>query len=585
MRTEPSFSAEPEQRLLPDTADRGKASSLRGDAEEQLLLDYRQRYGLSVDPFADDPHFPFYTGAQRRHVLEQLLHLCQFSQNLLVVAGEFGVGKTRMAQALIDALDDADDICFVEGQLTSDLDSILSDITAQFELASADAFSAFCEKKSGQEGLVVCIVDNAHHLSDEVILDLLGILQESPNSRLHFVLFSEPHLLDRLENIDAPDIVLTDFYLEKFTLGEAVDYLNFRMEMADYLGPEIFTEAKVDPWWRQAQGQLLQLHEHAQQTLLASVSSRRTEKQPKFGFPIPYIIGVSVLISGLAVGYLYFGGPSKKDNQQITQPIPISKLPSAAAAPLASSSVASLGEAAVAQVGGATPGIIENTSAIAVETTAKQQQKEQVDDQQKALSAETKKVEAKPSVTLEPTPAVVKQSVVPLVQTNTVQANTGRANLSRLPASSVDAEKKSVKSDLDSVAKETKKSELSSVANKPSLKVKGEDTVTEKPKLLGGFSEQEKTILGWDSSEFTLQIVGLSSEKSAHEFVAAQANKKDLLLFRSTRQGKDWFVVVFGHFASAAKARQAAQLLPDAQKKATPWPREIRVIQGEIKQR
>jgi len=58
-----------------------------------------------------------------------------------------------------------------------------------------------------------------------------------------------------------------------------------------------------------------------------------------------------------------------------------------------------------------------------------------------------------------------------------------------------------------------------------------------------------------------------------------------LLLFRSKRQGKDWFVVVTGHYASSAKARQAGQDLSEPQKKASPWPREVKVIQQEIRQR
>jgi len=135
MRTEPSFS---------ESTDGHSLEGNSGDVSaSQLLSDYRQRYGLSVDPFADDPHFPFYPGAQRRQILEQLLHLCQFSQNLLVVSGEYGVGKTRMAQALIDGLDDADDICFIEGQINSDIDSLLSEILVQFELTDSEAFVEF----------------------------------------------------------------------------------------------------------------------------------------------------------------------------------------------------------------------------------------------------------------------------------------------------------------------------------------------------------------------------------------------------------------------------------------------------------
>jgi len=535
MRTEPSFSAEPGNHLdsqEPSVNTSGSAF----DSGSSLLSDYRQRYGLSTDPFADDPHFPFYTGAQRRLILEQLLHVCRFSDNLLVVAGEYGVGKTRMAQALIDGLDDADDICFVEGQINSDLNSLLADVLAQFELATEEDFFEFCRKNSENDGLVVLIVDNAHHLTDEVVADLLGVLQENLGSRLHLVLFSEPYLLNRLENIEAPDIVLTDFLLEKFSLAEAVDYLNFRMEMADYLGPEVFVEAKVEPWWRQSQGQLLLLHEHAQEQLLASVSVQRSSRHYGYGvkrsLPIPHLVATSVLIGGLFLGYLYWDDDSaKKSTVKLNDPIPVPASSEARAIPPTSS-------APVAAV--VTPkSVPAQTAAASVNVSTE---------------SSTEKTSA------------VKQSVVPLAQMNELRDEHVQKSASQAKVSS---------------AKDITKTEPT---GEPAKVITKTDVVAE-PKVASGFSEQEKVILGWDGAEYTLQLVGLSNEKAAREFIASQPNKKDLLLFRTLRQGKDWFVVVTGHFSSSAKARQAIPGLPESQKKASPWPREVKVIQGEIKQR
>lgn len=544
MRTEPSFSTDSDHGLL-DDVDRsyGEATS-QFDAESQLLSDYRQRYGLSIDPFMDDPHFPFYTGAQRRQILEQLLHLCQFSHNLLVVAGEYGVGKTRMAQALIDGLDDADDICFVEGQINSDMDSLLTEIYEQFELSSHLEFAEFCRKKTEQEGLVVLIVDNAHHLDGEVVLGLINLLQENTESRLHLVLFAEPHFLSRLEHVDAPSLALTDFLLEKFSLDEAVDYLNFRMEMADYLGPEVFTENNVEPWWRQSQGQLLSLHESAQEKLLASVSAPKNLISARSSQIIPHIVATSVLLGGLLFGYLYMGRDStpKVPDTVVSAPAPIEPQVQA------SSSVTALSQSkpsAVVQAGSNVSSISQASIANSSETPIT------------ADEAHNVKSKEEPAV---------KQSVVPLVQTNSLVGS----EVHRIAQSSV-----------KSASKETKKIE-SSLA-RSSVQFKDVDI---NPKLATAvLSEQEKTILAWSPSEFTLQLVGLSNEKAARNFIASQSNKKDLLLFRSKRAGKDWFVVVTGRFSSSAKARQAVQNLPPSQSNASPWPREVQVIQQEIKKR
>lgn len=548
MRTEPSFSNDPDDHVLGAANNSGAGSGAHFD-EGQLLSDYRQRYGLSIDPFVDDPHFPFYPGAQRRQILEQLLHLCQFSQNLLIVAGDYGVGKTRMAQALIDALDDADDICFVEGQITSDIDSILIEILAQFELTARDDLVEFCKKKTEQDGLVVIIVDNAHHLTDEVVLALANLLQENIASRLHLVLFAEPYLLDRVESINAPDVVLTDFFLEKFSLAESVDYLNFRMEMADYLGPEVFLEAKVEPWWRQSQGQLLLLHEHAQEKLLATVSTSRSGGYGahKRGLPVVHVVVVSVLIGGLFLGYLYLGDDSSgkqvvQSSQQISVPVQqAAESSSTKSVSLRSDSSSSIG-------GGLSVGVMEK--GIDARHSSASSASNSLSSAEKSQSA-----------------AVVKQSVVPLAQTNELRTE----SLQKPPKLSSSS----------SIGKAIKKSDASSSASSKNVsKIKAENF-----EFAAGFTDQERTILAWNASEYTLQLVGLSNEKAAHEYISMQPNRKDLLLFKSLRQGKDWFVVVTGHYPTSSKARQAIEGLPESQKKASPWPREIKVVHKEIEKK
>jgi len=549
MRTEPSFSADSDNNLLDEIDHSDGDSSSSSGAGPQLLSDYRQRYGLSTDPFVDDPHFPFYSGAQRRQILEQVLHLCRFSQSVLLVTGSYSVGKTRMAQALIDALDDADDICFVEGQINSDFGSVLEEVFAQFELSGQQEFVEFCKKDSEQDGLVVLIIDNAHHLTDDVIAQLFNVLQENPASRLHLVLFAEPHLLERLENVNAPELVLTDFLLDKFSLAEAVDYLNFRMEMADYLGPEIFAENKVETWWRQSQGQLLTLHEYAQEKLLASVSAApKRFVSARSGQLIPHIVATSLLVGGLLLGYLYLGGDSSKDAEKVvTAPVPVE--PSSASQNISaqSSTIAtkSLSSASAALNDRTSIGLAQSNEALPA-----------------TFTNESAPAQPKPE-------ALVKQSVVPLAQTDSLQHELPKPKLNA--ASTAKTVQNAAVATNDSTETSSKAKTASVAANQV--------------KSTQSFSEQEKIILGWEPSRFTLQLMGLSNEKAARDFLAAQPNRAELLLFKSKRQGKDWFVVVTGHYASSAKAKQAVQSLTEEQKKASPWPREVKIIQQEIRQR
>lgn len=54
-----------------------------------------ERYGLQSDPFADAPD-RFFEGGQRQQSLEYLRHLAIFGDLLLIVAGEPGVGRSRL---------------------------------------------------------------------------------------------------------------------------------------------------------------------------------------------------------------------------------------------------------------------------------------------------------------------------------------------------------------------------------------------------------------------------------------------------------------------------------------------------------
>ncbi|RZA06319.1 MAG: hypothetical protein EOO68_05170, partial [Moraxellaceae bacterium] len=483
MRTEPSISA--------DSADLQKDHQFPPESyDSQLLADYRQRYGLSVDPFVDDPHFPFYTGAQRRQILDQLLHLCQFSNNLLLVLGAYGVGKTRTAQALIDSLADEDDICFLEGQVNSSLDSLLAEVLEQFELEDTENLSEFLKRNSDQDGLAVFMIDNAHHLADSTLKEVIALIHSGEETRAHLVLFGEAHLLKRLQKLDLPEVIVSDFFLEKFSLTETVDYLNFRMEMADYLGPEIFTETKVDPWWRQSQGQLMVLHELAQERLLASVSP--AQHSTSSGLPVPHIIGASVLGAALIFGFMYWGGSSSSTGSGNN-----SAESSLAQLPQSSVPIEPVSSSVVPQIATANS-VSQTPAADIVQSTAAEIHPISTENESSLASVIPPPVvqenySASSAVVTEPQPSsLVVQSVVPLAQTNVLPEGSAR---SVARSSNVSSIKKQVSQQLS-----TKSIDKLPAASKL-------------PSATRNYSDQEKQILSWGESEFTLQLVGLSSEK------------------------------------------------------------------------
>ncbi|MDR7088178.1 AAA family ATPase [Cellvibrio fibrivorans] len=543
--------------------------------EDQLLADYRQRYGLSEDPFAHDYSFPLFTGAGRRQLLDQLLHLCQFSNSVLAVLGEHGLGKTRIAHAFMDSLSDQDQICFLSLRSGQSLEQILLSIIQSFGIETSDVPStesllatleAFIaeEAVSDDDGLAVVVLDNAQLLDDQSISVLTSLLSNFPQqNRLHLALFGEPQLMHRLERLSPENLLINDFHLQPFGLLETVDYLNFRMEMADYLGPEIFTEPMVEPWWRQTHGQLSVLHELAQERLLESVTPPSpSSKRP---LPVVHIIAISMLIAVVGVAFLYMGDDK-------TQAPTNSSLANSTALPTAAPQPETTQPASVASAG------VDNKNAELSSTDTPVQpllqtlpQPLQPNQQVQPITEPLQTVEsaASTSVISEDMP---KEEVVPLAQLPTSQPKPTQA----LPEPMPIAQAKPVE-----VAPQP--------AAPPEVKVIKPEPDIVKPTVKSvstaaiGAGAQERNILSWRPSEYTIQLLGVSSEKAARDFVAAQANKKDLLVFKSKRQGKDWFVVITGRYISSAQARQAIARLPDVQRDAGPWPRDVKTIQNEIK--
>jgi DamX protein len=527
------------------------------DAHENssLLSDYRQRYGLSEDPFSDDYSFPLFTAAGRRQALDQLLHLCQFSNQLLVITGEAGVGKTRIAHALADSLEENDHLCFLALSLGQTLEQLLRAIAESFNLeineaASIDELIKEIEKfvelhalnqEAESDGLVLLIIDNAEHLDAQCVAVLGSLLENKPQPYpLHIVLVGEPVLVSRVSGIESENLQISDFHLPAFTLSETVDYLNFRMEMADYLGPEIFTEAIVDPWWRQAHGQLSLIHESAQDKLLQSVLPQSESR--RFNFPLFHIMAISAVIAVAGVFYLYLDKPEKNTEVLVAIPNVTAK-----------SSVA-VTESSQPIVNTQTP--LEPILQSLPEVSINQSPAENIPDTSETVadSAASSAISNQPAVDVQ-----IDEIKEPVVAANETTAN------------------------------ETAALANNSIENNPTSTAADITRLTEpKPRIsnpsAGEFSADEQEILSWSSSRYTIQILGVSNLKSAQDFVNSQTNKSDLLIFETRRAGKKWYVVVSGHFASNAEARSAVSRLPAKQRETGPWPRQINVIQQEIRQ-
>jgi septal ring-binding cell division protein DamX len=86
-------------------------------------------------------------------------------------------------------------------------------------------------------------------------------------------------------------------------------------------------------------------------------------------------------------------------------------------------------------------------------------------------------------------------------------------------------------------------------------------------------------IAAQDPQHFTLQLIGSSNEAEIIRFIRKNDIENEASYYSITRNGKPWFVVLYGNFSSRDAARQAIHRLPPSLRNASPWPRSF----GEVR--
>jgi general secretion pathway protein A len=217
---------------------------------------YNAFFGFSESPFSlsPDPAF-FYRSEQHEEALANLVYGVQARKGFIVLTGEVGTGKTTMLECLRD---------YLEAQYTEFAFLFNSRINTDqfFEMIAYD-LDLPCPRSSKTEVLfalnqllveqtqegrtVVLIVDEAHNLEWDVLeeIRLLGNLENRNGKLLQIILAGQPEL-DR--KLDAPNLrqlkqrIVLRCNLQPFTLRDAVEYMESRLQIAGLPNQGIFSE-------------------------------------------------------------------------------------------------------------------------------------------------------------------------------------------------------------------------------------------------------------------------------------------------------------------------------------------------------
>ncbi len=132
-----------------------------------------------------------------------------------------------------------------------------------------------------------------------------------------------------------------------------------------------------------------------------------------------------------------------------------------------------------------------------------------------------------------------------------------------------------------SVAKTASVVKPASVAKKPQLKAEAKPTVNKNHLAAGSgdLSELKKK----STRHYTLQLTAgpdlAALKRAASQFSLPQTS----WIYQTEHQGKPWFVLIQGDYATSAQAKAAVATLPAQVKRGAPWPKSFAQVQKELK--
>lgn len=94
-------------------------------------------------------------------------------------------------------------------------------------------------------------------------------------------------------------------------------------------------------------------------------------------------------------------------------------------------------------------------------------------------------------------------------------------------------------------------------------------------KVPTGVADQTAWLWSQDPRHFTLQLFGTYQADSARHFIQQHKLSGKAVMFKTLREGRDWYVLVYGSYTDRSKAKQAIRGLPKSLASSSPWVRSF----------
>ncbi len=532
-----------------------------------------------VDATHNHSFEPVFRVASHEELLDQLAHGAQFNPGIQVVEGPVGSGKSTLAASLYrEHLATCEHRGAIQVEPGEAPQVTLAKVAMSLGVGAGHAQSAgelmaalrhFSQSLHAQSQVGILVIDDAQQLDQQTIAALLSLLQGTAESGfgLHFVLWSEPGLIQRLDALQLVDVAVHDFVVPLLSLDEVQAVV--RQLPA---GPQW----DVRQLWAESEGRIGQLKSLIQEQLTndrpadqIDIPTAHQADPPVhslaagtvLGLPVLHVAALALLVVVL-IGALFAWDPTSGT---------LDSAPGSGGAELEASGIATMGR-------GNAPA--QTSSDAASGSTRSPEANAPVASE---ITVPNNDLRPSEPSSEEGEAAIGDFSLEPVIADRELrQALYGRA--STTISSDPVATKEPVESERahSNVAPAPALEPDSGLNPAPKSPHQPKVAETPEPVMEAPLSPDVEKLLGFAPDSYSLQIMAATSRQSLERFKAAQLNAGELYLYQTERQGKPWFLLLSGNFPSRAAASDAIERLPSVQKSAGPWPRRLENVQQEI---
>lgn len=224
------------------------------------------------NPFGDfAPSLNFYPSTSHRKVVHRVTRSLESCCGMILLTGEIGIGKTSVSLFVQEEFSDRFAFVLLANPFLTPaerVDAMLEQLEAPADVPrTMDGLEGWAVKMFRKGRPPVLIIDECHLLQRESFsqLQVLSNLREGGSPLLQMLLVGQVEIADRLREPGMEAFnqrIGVRCEVEPMNLHDTREYVQFKLDKADYPTPEVFEKRAVERIWR-ISGGLPRLINHA----------------------------------------------------------------------------------------------------------------------------------------------------------------------------------------------------------------------------------------------------------------------------------------------------------------------------------